>query len=71
MQFVFRVLAVIYSRILNNKVVLIGFLDPTSLHPEVYAAVASNDSPRARPGVNTTTLTSKGGESFGLFTKGA
>ena len=70
-QFVFRVLAVIYSWILNNKVVLIGFLELKGLRPEVHAAAASNDSSRGRPGINTTTLTSKGGESFGLLTKGS
>lgn len=71
MQFVFRVPAAIYSRILDNKVVLQGFLEPKCPHPDHYAAAASNDSPGARLGVNMTALTSKGVESFWLNTKGA
>ncbi|KAF6236938.1 hypothetical protein HO173_004816 [Letharia columbiana] len=70
MQFVSRVPAVIYARILDNKVVLQGFLEPKGPHPEKYAAAASNDSAGARLGVNMTALTSKGVESFWLDYKG-
>lgn len=69
-QFVIRVLAVIYSLILDDKVVLQGFPEPKGLHPEKYAATASNDSPAVRLGVIMTALTSKGVDSSWLKSKG-